>query len=159
MAEVGPLSRYIIIYTKVKQGIIQPTWVEKMIVDQIDAVSKVLNLAPEKWMLSMVGRTACRALEAQVMAYLSKYYYEKLVKNIRSGDTTVANMNMWDSAKWPKEAKGVGIHEAPRGALGHWIVLRDTKIANYQAIVPSTWNACPRDSNGAHGAYEASRFL
>jgi len=156
MAEVGPLSRYIIIYTKVKQGIIQPTWVEKMIVDQIDAVSKVLNLAPEKWMLSMVGRTACRALEAQVMAYLSKYYYEKLVKNIRSGDTTVANMNMWDSAKWPKEAKGVGIHEAPRGALGHWIVLRDTKIANYQAIVPSTWNACPRDSNGAHGAYEAS---
>lgn len=156
VAEVGPLSRYIIVYVKVKKGIIQPTWVEKMIVDQIDAVSKVLSLPPEKWMLSTVGRTACRALEAQVMAYLAKYYFEKLVKNIRGGDTNVANMNMWDPAKWPKEARGVGIHEPPRGALGHWVVIKDARIANYQAIVPSTWNGCPRDVNGGHGAYEAS---
>ena len=46
--------------------------------------------------------------------------------------------------------------EAPRGALSHWIVIEDGKIANYQAIVPSTWNAGPRDPNGKPGAYEAA---
>lgn len=156
MAEVGPLARYIIVYTKVKQGIIQPTWLEKMMVDQVDAVSKLLNLAPEKWMLSTVGRTITRGLDAQVFAYANKYFFEKLVKNIRSGDTTVANMGKWDPSSWPKEAKGVGLHEAPRGGLSHWVVIKGGKSANYQAIVPSTWNAAPRDSKAGYGAYEAS---
>ncbi|EAX46314.1 nickel-dependent hydrogenase, large subunit [Thermosinus carboxydivorans Nor1] len=155
-AEVGPLARYIIVYTKVKKGIMQPTWVEKMMVDQVDAVSQVFGLPPEKWMPTMVGRTACRGLEAQVMAYLAKYYFDKLMKNIRAGDTTVANMIKFNPASWPKEAKGVGIHEPPRGALGHWVIIRDTKIANYQAIVPSTWNACPRDGKAGYGAYESA---
>jgi hydrogenase large subunit len=156
MAEVGPLARYIIVYTKVKQGLMQPTWVEKMMVDQVDAVSKVLAAPPEVWMPTMVGRTACRGLEAQVSAYLGKYYMEKLVKNIRSGDTEVANVKKFDPATWPKEAKGVGIHEPPRGALGHWVTIKDTKIANYQAVVPSTWNACPRDGKAGSGAYETA---
>jgi hydrogenase large subunit len=157
MAEVGPLSRYIIVYTKVKQGIIQePTWVEKMMVDQVDAVSKLLNLSPEKWLLSTVGRTAVRGLEAQLMAYISKYYFDKLVNNIKAGDTSVANMEKWEPSTWPKEAKGVGLHEAPRGGLSHWIVIKDGKIANYQAVVPSTWNACPRDSKSGYGPYEAT---
>ncbi|MDR3591493.1 MAG: nickel-dependent hydrogenase large subunit [Negativicutes bacterium] len=157
MAEVGPLARYIIIYTKVKKGVLsQPTWAEQMVVDQIEAVSKVLGLPPEVWLPTMVGRTAVRGLEAQLYAYISKYYFDKLVKNIRNGDTTVANTAKWDPASWPKEAKGVGLHEAPRGALGHWVVIKDGKIANYQAVVPSTWNACPRDSKAGYGAYEAS---
>lgn len=156
-AEVGPLAKYIIVYVKVKKGIIQqPTWVEKMMVDQIDTVSKVLGLPPEKWMLSTVGRTAVRGLSAQLNAYINKYFFDKLIKNIRSGDTAVANNAKWEPSTWPKECKGVGILEAPRGALGHWVVIKDSKIANYQAIVPSTWNACPRDSKGGYGAYEAS---
>lgn len=155
-AEVGPLARYIIVYTKVKQGVIQPTWVEKMMVDQIEAVSKLLNVPAEKWLTSTVGRTAVRGLEAQLFAYVNKYFYAKLIKNIRSGDTTVANMDKWEPSTWPKEAKGVGLHEAPRGALSHWVVIKDGKVANYQAIVPSTWNACPRDSKAGYGAYEAS---
>jgi hydrogenase large subunit len=156
-AEVGPLARYIIVYTKVKKGVLQdPTWAEKMIVDQVDAVSKVLNLPPEVWMPTMVGRTACRGLEAQLNAYINKYFFDKLVKNIANGDTSVANMEKWEPSKWPKEAKGVGLHEAPRGALSHWIVIKDGKVANYQAVVPTTWNACPRDSKAGHGAYEAS---
>lgn len=155
-AEVGPLARYIIIYTKVKKGIIQPTWAEKMVVDQIEAVSKVLGLAPEVWLPTMVGRTAARGLEAQLYAYISKYYFDKLIKNIRNGDTTVANSAKWEPANWPKAAQGVGLVEAPRGALGHWVVVKDAKIANYQAIVPTTWNACPRDDKAGHGAYEAS---
>jgi hydrogenase large subunit len=156
-AEVGPLARYIIIYTKVKKGIIQdPTWAEKMVVDQVEAVSKALNLSPEVWMPTMVGRTACRGLESQLYAYINKYFYDKLVKNIRSGDTSVANTEKWDPSKWPKEAKGVGLHEAPRGGLSHWVVINNGKIANYQAVVPSTWNACPRDEKAGHGAYEAA---
>lgn len=155
-AEVGPLARYIIVYVKVKKGLIQPTWVEQMIVDQIDAVSKMLNVPAEKWMPTTLGRTAVRGLEAQVFAYVNKYFLEKLVKNIRSGDTAVANMSKWEPSTWPKEAKGVGLHEAPRGGLSHWIVIKDGKVANYQAVVPSTWNACPRDSKAGYGAYEAS---
>ncbi|MGL5513273.1 MAG: nickel-dependent hydrogenase large subunit, partial [Sporomusa sp.] len=157
MAEVGPLAQYIVVYTKVKQGIIQqPTWAEKMIVDQIEAVSKALNLPPEKWMTTTVGRTAVRGLSAQLHAYVSKYFFEKLINNIKAGDTTVANMDKWDPATWPQEAKGVGLHEAPRGGLSHWVTIKNGKIDNYQAVVPSTWNACPRDSKAGHGAYEAS---
>ncbi len=157
MAEVGPLAKYIIVYTKVKQGIIsQPTWAEKLMVDQIDAVSKALNLPPEKWIPTTVGRTAVRGLDAQLSAYINKYFMDKLLNNIKSGDTTVANAATWDPASWPKEAKGVGLHEAPRGGLSHWVTIKNGKIENYQAVVPSTWNACPRDGKAGYGAYEAS---
>ncbi len=155
-AEVGPLAKYIVVYTKVKQGILpQPTWAEKMIVDQIDAVSKALNLPPEKWLPSTVGRTAARGLDAQLSAYINKYFLDKLLTNIKAGDTAVANTATWDPATWPKEAKGVGVHEAPRGGLSHWVTIKNGKIENYQAVVPSTWNACPRDGKAGYGAYEA----
>jgi [NiFe] hydrogenase large subunit/hydrogenase large subunit len=62
----------------------------------------------------------------------------------------------WDPSTWPAEAQGWGSHEAPRGSLGHWVKIKDQKIANYQAVVPSTWNAGPRDQNGQTGPYEAS---
>lgn len=156
LAEVGPLARYIITYVKVKQGHIQPTWVEKMVVEQIEFVSKLYNLPPEKWMPTTLGRTITRGLDAQVCVYVGKYFFDKLLKNIKAGDTNVANMSKWDPASWPKEVKGIGVSEAPRGALGHWLVIQNSRIANYQAIVPSTWNACPRDEQGKHGAYEAS---
>ena len=54
------------------------------------------------------------------------------------------------------EAIGAGFHEAPRGALGHWVHIVDKKIHNYQCIVPSTWNAGPRDAEGQHGPYESA---
>ncbi|MGI6092464.1 MAG: nickel-dependent hydrogenase large subunit [Veillonellaceae bacterium] len=153
-AEVGPLARYIIVYTKVKKGIIQPTWVENMMVSQIDAVSKILNLPPEKWLPSTLGRTLARGLEAQVFAYVNKYFTDKLLNNIKAGDTTVANMVKWEPSSWPQEAQGVGLHEPPRGGLSHWIVIKNGRTANYQTVVPSTWNACPRDSKAGYGAYE-----
>ncbi len=157
LCEVGPLARYIIIYTKAKKGVLgEPTWAEKMMLDQIDAVSKVLNLQPEVWMPTMVGRTAVRGLDAQLNAEIGKFFFDKLITNIKSGDTKVANMDKWDPKTWPKEAKGVGLYEAPRGALSHWIVIKDGKTANYQAVVPTTWNSCPRDEKAGHGAYEAA---
>jgi hydrogenase large subunit len=155
-AEVGPLARYIIVYTKVKQGILQPNWVESMIVQQIDEASKLFGMPPEVWLPTTVGRTVARALESQVCVALERYFFNKLVQNIRNGDTTVMNNDKWEPATWPKTTKGVGIHEVPRGSLGHWVVIENGRIKNYQAVVPTTWNACPRDANGQQGAYEMS---
>ena len=82
--------------------------------------------------------------------------FDAMMANIKAGDTNTANMEMWEPSTWPADVKGVGMVEAPRGALGHWCHIKDTKLANYQAIVPSTWNASPRDPAGNIGAYEAS---
>lgn len=155
MAEVGPLARYIIIYTKVKQNLLQPNWAEKMMVDQVDAISKLLNVAPEVWLPSTLGRTITRGLDAQLNACMNKYFFGKLIKNIANGDTDTANTTKWDPSTWPtEEVKGVGLYEAPRGALSHWVAIKDKKCSNYQAVVPTTWNACPRDEVAGQGAFE-----
>ncbi len=155
LCEVGPLAHYIVIYAKAAKGMLgEPTWAEKMMLDQINAVSTVLGLAPEVWMPTMVGRTACRALDCQLAAEINRYFFDKLIANLKTGDTSVANNEKWYPESWPKEAKGVGWYEAPRGALSHWICIKDAKVDNYQCIVPTTWNACPRDDSAGHGAYE-----
>ena len=155
LCEVGPLARYIIIYTKAKKGLLgDPTWAEKMMLDQVEAVSKVLGLAPEVWLPTMVGRTAARGLDCQLNAEINKFFFDKLIANIKSGDTKTANMEKWDPSTWPKEAKGVGLYEAPRGGLSHYITIKNGKTDNYQCIVPTTWNACPRDDKAGNGAYE-----
>ena len=83
-------------------------------------------------------------------------WMDSLMANIKAGDLDVHNDEMWDPSTWPKECKGVGFMEAPRGGLAHYIVIKDGKIDNYQAVVPSTWNAGPRDPSGQPGAYEAA---
>ena len=76
--------------------------------------------------------------------------------NIKTGDISTANIDKWEPETWPAEAKGVGFTEAPRGALGHWVKIKDGKIDNYQCVVPTTWNGSPRDPQGNIGAFEAS---
>jgi len=158
VAEVGPLARYMVVYTAVKQGHIKPTWVDEMIVKQIDTVSAVLGAPPEVWMPTTVGRTAARGLEAQVAASVNYYFMKQLIDNIKQGDTTVANTEKFNPEVWSTaEYKGVGMTEAPRGALSHWVVIKDRKIQNYQAIVPTTWNVSPRlDHSPERSAYEAA---
>ena len=143
--EVGPLARYIIGYA---QG-------HEAITEQINFVLKELD-APVDALFSTLGRTAARALEADWAADQMRYFMDKLLANIKAGDSATANVDNWDPASWPKEAKGVGFTEAPRGALGHWIRIKDTRIDNYQCVVPTTWNGSPRDSQGNIGAFEAS---
>jgi hydrogenase large subunit len=82
--------------------------------------------------------------------------FDGMMANLKTGDTATANMQKWEPSTWPSDTKGVGFGDAPRGALGHWVHIQDGKIANYQAIVPSTWNASPRDAAGNIGAYEAA---
>jgi hydrogenase large subunit len=143
--EVGPLARYVIGYAR---GI--PEFKEP-----VDKVLTDLGL-PLAAIFSTLGRTAARGLEASYCAHLMRHFQDKLVANIKNGDLATANVEKWDPATWPKDAKGVGTSEAPRGALGHWIRIKDTKIDNYQAVVPTTWNGSPRDPAGNIGAFEAS---
>ena len=83
-------------------------------------------------------------------------WIDELSANMGKGKLKIHDNKWWDPDAWPKEAEGHGWHEAPRGALGHWIRIKNKKIENYQAIVPSTWNAGPRDAKGQLGPYEAS---
>ncbi|MET0093733.1 MAG: nickel-dependent hydrogenase large subunit, partial [Sedimenticola sp.] len=125
------------------------------ITEQINFVLKTLDV-PVDALFSTLGRTAARALEADWAGDKMRYFMDKLVANIKAGDSSTANVDNWDPSTWPKEAKGVGFTEAPRGALGHWIRIKDTRIDNYQCVVPTTWNGSPRDEQGNIGAFEAS---
>ena len=151
--EVGPLARYILGYV---QGV-------EYIKEQLDSsLARFNQLAGtditdlKKFLPSTIGRTLARALEAEHCADMMHDDWQRLIKNIKNGDLATANMDKWDPSTWPKEAKGVGLVAAPRGSLGHWIVIKDGKIENYQAVVPSTWNGSPRDPMGNIGAFEAS---
>ena len=115
-----------------------------------------LLYVPVSALFSTLGRTAARGLECSWAAEKLQYFYGRLIDNIRAGDTSTANIERWEPATWPKDVKGVGFTEAPRGALGHWVHIKDTRIENYQAVVPTTWNAGPRDAEGNIGAYEAA---
>jgi hydrogenase large subunit len=143
--EVGPLARVLMLYAKGHE----PT---KELAGM--ALSK-LDL-PLEAMFSTMGRTAARTLESKIIVDQMSTWYDNLIANIRSGDLAVHNEDKWEPSSWPKEARGVGFMEAPRGALAHWVVIKDGKIDNYQAVVPSTWNAGPRDGQGQPGPYEAA---
>ncbi|MGX4769208.1 nickel-dependent hydrogenase large subunit [Bradyrhizobium guangdongense] len=143
--EVGPLARYIVGYAQNKPEFKEPT--EKLL--------KTLGL-PVTALFSTLGRTAARALECEWAAHQMRYFQDKLVARIKAGDSSTANVEKWKPESWPKEAKGYGFTEAPRGALAHWIKIKEAKIDNYQCVVPTTWNGSPRDPKGNIGAFEAS---
>ncbi|TWH76599.1 hydrogenase large subunit [Azomonas agilis] len=150
--EVGPLARYVIAYASGREN------VKEQVDRSLSAFNQAtgLDLGLKQFLPSTLGRTLARALECELAVDSMFDDWNALVTNIKNGDRATANVEKWDPKTWPKEAKGVGINEAPRGALGHWIKIKDGKIENYQAIVPTTWNASPRDNKGNIGAYEAS---
>ncbi len=143
--EVGPLARMLIGYASGHER--TKFWV--------DAVLTKLN-APATVLFSTLGRVAARCIETVLLAEKLEEWTDELAANIAKGDLAIHEQAHWDPSTWPAEAMGWGYTEAPRGALGHWIHIKDGKIANYQAIVPSTWNASPRDASGLPGAYEAA---
>ncbi|MBP3438320.1 MAG: nickel-dependent hydrogenase large subunit [Sutterella sp.] len=145
MMEVGPLARLVMGIAKNVPHIKEPALA---LLDELHA--------PVEAVYSTLGRHAARALECHWAAKKMVQYTDDLTANIRAGDETAANMEKWDPKTWPKECRGAGLCEAPRGALGHWCVIRDTRIENWQAIVPTTWNASPRSSKGEKGAFEQS---
>jgi hydrogenase large subunit len=143
--EVGPLARVLMLHASGNEAVRGLAG---------EALRK-LDL-PLSALFSTLGRTAARTLESKIIADHMPVWLDHLVANIKGGDLAVHNPALWDPASWPPEARGVGVMEAPRGALAHWIVIKQGKIDNYQAVVPSTWNAGPRDASGQPGPYEAA---
>jgi Ni,Fe-hydrogenase I large subunit len=143
--EVGPLARMLIAYASGKPA------VQAL----VNGALAQLRVGPGA-LFSTLGRVAARAIEAQMMVQQLPAWLAQLEENIGRGDLTIHENSHWDPSTWPSDALGYGWHEAPRGSLGHWAHITDGTIKNYQAVVPSTWNAGPRDANGQRGAYEAA---
>lgn len=143
--EVGPLARVLMLYAR---GHAQTR-------ELVDMTLKRLEI-PVAALFSTLGRTAARTLETKIIGDAMQTWYDHLIANIKAGDTRTFDDTMWEPSTWPSHARGAGFMEAPRGALAHWIVIKNGKIDNYQAVVPSTWNAGPRDAEGKPGPYEAA---
>jgi len=143
--EVGPLARLLVAYASGS----------KEVQEVVNGTLKTLGV-PVGALFSTLGRTAARALETKLIAGWAKEFYNQLLSNIKNGDPRTFDNSKWEPSSWPAQARGVGLTEAPRGALAHWIVIKDRKIDNYQLVVPSTWNGSPRDAQGQRSAYEAA---
>ncbi len=136
--EVGPLSRVLVAYAKGDKA-------TKKIVDD---TLKTLNI-PVTALFSTLGRTAARALETKIIGDAMEGWVMQLVENLKKGDDKI-----YRGFKMPRTGMGVGLNDVPRGALGHWIDIKDKKIGNYQLVVPSTWNLGPRCEQNKLGPVE-----
>ena len=143
--EVGPLARMLIAYGAGHEDVVAT----------VNEVLGKLGVGPAA-LFSTLGRTAARGIETVLLANKMEEWYGALVTRIKSGDTVTFTDKNFDPSTWPEKAQGFGYLEAPRGALGHWVQIEDGKIARYQTVVPSTWNASPRDPQGQLGPYEAA---
>ncbi len=143
--EVGPLSRMLVAYASGHAEV-------KAAVDGVLAHFK----APPTALFSTLGRIAARALETQLLANHIVGWIEELRENMNRGDLRIHNGDKWDPSTWPSSARGYGLFEAPRGSLGHWVEIENELVKNYQIVVPSTWNAGPRDAKGQRGPYETA---
>ncbi|UII54517.1 nickel-dependent hydrogenase large subunit [Cytobacillus spongiae] len=143
--ETGPLARMIVGYAAGKEEIVQI----------VDETLQKLDI-PLTALQSALGRTIARGLESVLVSNWMRNDMDELFNNIKNGNQVTFDRTKWEPSTWPKQAQGVGWMEAPRGALGHWIEIENQKTKNYQAVVPTTWNASPRDHQNQIGAYEAA---
>jgi Ni,Fe-hydrogenase I large subunit len=141
--EVGPLARMLVAYASGHSRV-------RAVVDSVLGQLGVGAAA----LFSTLGRVAARGVETLVLAERLEGWLDQLTDNMGRGELAIADNSKWEPASWPAECTGAGFHEAPRGALGHWVHIRDGRIANYQCVVPSTWNGGPRDAKGQRGPYE-----
>ena len=143
--EVGPLARMLVAYASGHE----------QVKATVDAVLGKLGVGPEA-LFSTLGRVAARGVETAVLVDKIGDWVEELAVNMGRGELRIHDNDRWDPASWPKFATGAGFHEAPRGSLGHWVHIERGKIKRYQCIVPSTWNAGPRDAGEQPGPYESA---
>jgi hydrogenase large subunit len=141
--EVGPLARMLVAYASGHPRV-------KALVN---GVLKQLGVGPEA-LFSTLGRVAARGIETLLLAEKMDDWVIGLGANMAAGELRIHDNAKWEPSSWPADAMGAGFHEAPRGSLGHWVHIKDGVIANYQCVVPSTWNAGPRDARGTRGPYE-----
>jgi len=141
--EVGPLSRVIVSlaagHTDVKE--------------LVNMVLGKLNV-PVEAVFSTLGRTAARGIDAALALGWLKEFFSELMGRVKTREVSTFNSEKWDPKTWPEECEGVGLVEAPRGALAHWIKIKNGKIDNYQLVVPTTWNGSPRDARQQRSSFE-----
>ncbi len=141
--EVGPLARVLVAYVE-GRGDVQ-TAVQRAVT--------TLGVGPES-LFGTLGRFIARAVETEVVANRLGTWHRQLTQGLAGGDLAFADLTRWDPGSWPQEARGWSLGEAPGGAVGHWLTIRDRTIQNYQIIDASTWNGSPRDGKGRRGAWE-----
>ncbi len=143
--EVGPLARLLVSYAAGHA-------------DVKETVGMVLGKlqVPVDALFSTLGRTAARGIDAALAMIWLKEFYGELMGRVRTRETSTFNREKWEPSTWPDEAEGVGLVEAPRGSLAHWIKIKNGAIDNYQLVVPTTWNGSPRDAKQQHSSFEAS---
>ena len=139
--QVGPISSIVVSYAKGNPRIV------KVVNDFL----KKTNL-PVEAVFSTLGRTACRMLEAKAIADYGLETFNSLIENIKTDEETCTPYKIDTS----KEYKGRYIGNVPRGTLSHWVRIKNGVVKNYQAVVPSTWNASPKDAKNQRGPYEES---
>lgn len=146
-AQVGPLANVLSMYAAGHE----PTrYYTNLALEKISAIAK--TQVGVDVLHSTLGRHVARCVRTNVIYDILKENYNALVTTIAKGD-----FDTFNPPTFPKgEQTGFGFHEAPRGTLSHWIVIADGKIKNYQCIVPSTWNAGPRNHKNKPGPYEAA---
>jgi Ni,Fe-hydrogenase I large subunit len=115
--------------------------------------SDVIGLVQKGAKPGAVARHAARAIETKLVVDACYTWLDQLLSEMTKPGFRIQDTEHWDP---PDSGMGAGFSEPPRGALGHWIKIKDKKIENYQAVVPSTWNASPRDEKGVRGQYEES---
>jgi hydrogenase large subunit len=151
--QVGPLAQVLVGYVQGHPGI--KKWGDWMLATAGKIAGAKLGPAV---LHSTLGRHAARAIRCAALSELAQKHWKLLVENVGKGDVAIWTDPM--KALKPGTYKGVGFHEAPRGTLSHWSVIesdgKSMKLKNYQAVVPSTWNAGPRDGKDQKGPYEAS---
>ncbi len=143
--EVGPLARLLVSYaagrTDVKEA--------------VDGTLAKLGV-PVDALFSTLGRTAARGIDCALSMIWLKEFNNELIARVKTRETSTFNGEKWEPKSWPSEAEGVGLVDAPRGALAHWIKIKNGAIDNYQLVVPTTWNGSPRDANSVRSAFEES---
>jgi hydrogenase large subunit len=141
--EVGPLARLLVSYAAGHADV----------KETVGMVLGKLNV-PVDALFSTLGRTAARGIDAALAMIWLKEFYGQLMDRVKTRETSTFNGERWEPKTWPRDAEGVGLVEAPRGALAHWIKIKDGKIDNYQLVVPTTWNGSPRDARNQRSSFE-----
>jgi len=143
--EVGPLARLLVSYAAGRPDV----------KEVVNATLGKLNV-PVGALFSTLGRTAARGIDAALAMVWLKEFFGELMDRVKSNEVSTFNSEKWEPKTWPKECEGVGLVEAPRGSLAHWIKIKDGAIDNYQLVVPTTWNGSPRDAKNQRSSFEES---
>ena len=141
--EVGPLARMAVAYADGQVDVRAA----------MNTALTTLGLEPAA-LFSTLGRMLARSVETKVMAKRAGAWLIELQDNFAKGDLALVDGGSWDPGSWPASAEGSSLGEGPRGAVGHWVSIRDGVIGDYQIVDATTWNASPRDDTGTRGPLE-----